>query len=102
MPAVYIFASDRNGTIYIGVASNLLGRIHLHHTGALDGFTKRCDVVRLVWFERHDATEAAIMREKQLKNWRRTWKLDLIEADNPRWSDLAEDLGFKPLPSSRT
>jgi putative endonuclease len=101
-PAVYIVASDRNGTIYIGVTSDLPGRIHQHRTGALDGFTKRYGAATLVWFEMHETMETAIQREKQLKNWRRDWKLELIEAGNPRWIDLAEDLGFAPLPSSRT
>ena len=94
-------ASDRNGTLYIGVTSNLMARIHQHRTKAMDGFTARYDVNRLVWFEMCDTMEAAIVREKQLKNWKRKWKLDLIEAGNPRWRDLAEDLGFDPLsPSS--
>ena len=94
-------ASDRNGTLYIGVTSNLMARIHQHRTKAMDGFTARYDVNRLVWFEMCDTMEVAIIREKQLKNWKRKWKLDLIEAGNPRWRDLAEDLGFDPLsPSS--
>ncbi|MCI4589732.1 GIY-YIG nuclease family protein [Sphingobium sp. BYY-5] len=96
-PAVYIMASDRNGTLYVGVTSDLMGRIFQHRTKAMDGFTARYDASRLVWFEMCDAMEVAIMREKQLKNWRRKWKLDLIEAGNPRWRDLAEDLGFDPL-----
>ena len=94
-------SSDRNGTLYIGVTSNLMARIHQHRTKAMDGFTARYDVNRLVWFEMCDTMEVAIIREKQLKNWKRKWKLDLIEAGNPRWCDLAEDLGFDPLsPSS--
>ncbi|WP_019051456.1 GIY-YIG nuclease family protein [Sphingobium xenophagum] len=100
-PAAYIMASDRNGTLYIGVTSNLMARIYQHRTKAMDGFTARYDVNRLVWFEMCDTMEVAIVREKQLKNWKRKWKLDLIEAGNPRWRDLAEDLGFDPLsPSS--
>ncbi|WP_145201881.1 GIY-YIG nuclease family protein [Sphingobium sp. B2] len=100
-PAAYIMASDRNGTLYIGVTSNLMARIHQHRTKAMDGFTARYDVNRLVWLEMCDTMEVAIVREKQLKNWKRKWKLDLIEAGNPRWRDLAEDLGFDPLsPSS--
>ena len=96
-------ASDRNGTLYIGVTSNLMARIYQHRTKAMDGFTARYDVNRLVWFEMCDTMEVAIVREKQLKNWKRKWKLDLIEAGNPRWRDLAEDLGFDPLsPSYRT
>jgi putative endonuclease len=97
-PAVYILASQRNGTIYVGVTSNLLGRMHQHREGLADGFTKRYGVKRLVWFEPHETMELAITREKQLKNWRRAWKLELIERDNPTWRDLAEDFGFKALP----
>jgi putative endonuclease len=101
-PAVYILASDRNGTLYIGVTSNLLARVHQHRTKAVPGFTARHDVSRLVWFEMHETMESAILREKQLKVWRRAWKLELIETANPVWHDLAEDFGFCPLPSSRT
>jgi len=97
-PAVYILASGRNGTIYIGVTSNLMARIVQHRAGSFGGFTKVYDVTRLVWFEMADTMEGAIGREKQLKNWRRAWKLELIEADNPTWLDLAEDWGFAPLP----
>ena len=97
-PCVYIMASDRNGTIYTGVTSVLPGRIYQHRTGAIEGFTKRYDAKRLVWFEVHETMESAILREKQIKNWRRRWKLELIEKDNPRWRDLAEDFGFDPLP----
>ena len=96
-PAVYIVASDRNGTIYTGVTSHLLGRVYQHRDGAIEGFTKRYAVKRLVWFEAHETMESAIVREKQIKTWRRRWKLDLIEADNPTWRDLAEDFGFEPL-----
>ncbi len=99
-PAVYIVASRRNGTLYIGVTSNLLGRIIQHRTGSFGGFTKQYDVKRLVWFETGDSMDSAIAREKQLKNWQRAWKIVLIEADNPTWRDLAEDLGFVPLPLS--
>jgi putative endonuclease len=101
-PAVYILASDRNGTLYIGVTSDLIARTYEHRAKDIDGFSKRYDVSCLVWFEMHETMESAILREKQLKNWRRAWKIDLIEKDNPLWRDLAEDLGFGPLPSSRT
>ena len=101
-PAVYILASDRNGTLYVGVTSNLIGRVHQHRAKDTDGFTKRYGVARLVWFETHEVMETAILRKKQLKNWRRAWKIELIERDNPPWRDLAEDFGFDPLPSSRT
>ena len=101
-PAAYILASDRNGTLYVGVTSNLLGRVDQHSAKRTDGFTKRYGIARLVWFEMHEVMETAIRREKQLKNWRRAWKIALIEDSNPRWRDLAEDFGFDPLPSSRT
>ena len=97
-PAVYILASWRNGTIYICVTSDLMARIIQHRAGSFGGFTKVYDVKRLVWFEMAATMEGAIGREKQLKNWRRAWKLELIEADNPTWRDLAEDWGFGPLP----
>ena len=93
-PCVYILASKRNGTLYIGVTSDLPGRIHQHRSGTIEGFSKRYDVKTLVWYEVHDEMEAAIRREKQLKKWERAWKLRLIEDGNPEWRDLAEDLGF--------
>jgi len=98
LPCTYILASERNGTIYTGVTSDLLARIHHHRQGTFGGFTKAHNVKRLVWFERHDTMEAAIAREKQIKTWRRQWKLNVIEKDNPIWRDLAEELGFEPLP----
>ncbi|WP_260599671.1 GIY-YIG nuclease family protein [Sphingomonas endolithica] len=98
-PAIYIMASARNGTLYVGVTSNLMARIVQHREGTLDGFTKRHGVKRLVWFQMADTMEAAITREKQLKVWRRAWKLDLIESEKPTWRDLAEDLAFPPLPT---
>ncbi|MEH3158630.1 MAG: GIY-YIG nuclease family protein [Sphingomonas taxi] len=100
VPAVYIVASGRNGTLYIGVTSNLIGRVLQHRAGTFAGFSKRYGAVRLVWFEVADTMEAAIRREKQLKNWRRAWKLELIEAANPMWRDLAVELRLPPLPSS--
>ena len=96
-PTVYILASRRNGTLYIGVTSNLLQRIHQHRGGAFGGFTQKHDVHWLVWFEQHATMEHAIVREKRLKKWERAWKLRLIEAENPDWRDLAEDFGFEPL-----
>jgi putative endonuclease len=107
-PAVYILASGRNGTLYIGVTSDLMAHLHQHRAKEIEGFTSRYDVSRLVWFEMHETMESAILREKQLKNWRRIWKIELIEAGNPLWRDLAEDLGFDsplsstPSSSSRT
>ena len=96
-PCVYILASRRNGTLYIGITSDLIGRIHQHRNEAAEGFTKRYGVKQLVWFEVHEEMEPAIIREKQLKKWNRSWKLRLIEELNPRWRDLAEDFGFEPL-----
>jgi putative endonuclease len=93
-PSVYILASGRHGTIYIGVTSDLMGRLHQHHTKALPGFTSRYDVSRLVHFEMFGDMPNAIAREKQLKAWRRDWKIALIERDNPFWEDRALDLGL--------
>ncbi len=96
-PAVYLLASKRNGTLYIGVTSDLPGRIYKHRNGLLPGFTCEYAVRMLVWFEQYATMEQAILREKRIKKWNRSWKLGLIEAGNPDWRDLAEDLGFKPL-----
>jgi putative endonuclease len=96
-PAVYILASKRNGTLYTGVTSDLLGRLHRHRSGQLPGFSRKYDVKLLVWFEQHSTMDSAIEREKRIKKWNRKWKLELIEASNPTWHDLAEDLGFEPL-----
>jgi putative endonuclease len=87
-PCVYIVASDRNGTLYTGVTSDIARRAWLHKTGVVDGFTKRYGVRRLVYFEFHETMPAAILREKQIKKWRRSWKLELIEKANPQWQDL--------------
>jgi putative endonuclease len=89
---VNILASGRNGTLYIGVTNDLVRRLHEHRTGASDGFTKRHAVTHLVWYEVTPNIEAAIRREKRLKEWQRAWKIDLIEADNPTWRDLYPDL----------
>ena len=98
-PAVYIMASGRNGTLYIGVTSDLMARIVQHRECMFDGFSKRYGVNRLVWFAMADTMDAAITREKQLKVWKRSWQITLIETDNPTWRDLAEDWGFDPLPT---
>jgi putative endonuclease len=87
-PAVYILASKRNGTLYIGVTSNLVKRIWEHKNNMVEGFTKRYTVHRLVWYELHESMESALTREKRLKNWKRKWKLELIETRNPKWLDL--------------
>jgi len=93
-PCVYILASGRCGTLYIGVTSNLIGRLHQHRAGLIKGFTSRYGVVHLVHFEMADTMDAAIGREKQLKKWNRDWKLALIEQTNPDWMDLAIGLGL--------
>jgi putative endonuclease len=90
-PTVYILASKRNGTLYIGVTSDLCSRIAQHRDGSFPGFTKKYDVKNLVWFQYLDSMPAAIEREKQLKEWKRTWKLELIEKTNPDWRDLFAD-----------
>ena len=91
---VYVLASEKNGTLYIGVTNDLPRRVYEHQQGLAEGFTKKHGVKRLVYFERHDAIEAAIKREKKLKHWRREWKLNLIERDNPDWRDLS--VGLRP------
>ncbi|MBP8232185.1 GIY-YIG nuclease family protein [Rhizorhabdus sp.] len=95
-PAVYILASARHGTLYIGVTSDLLGRVHQHRESLIKGFSSRYGVSRLVYYECFDDMISAITREKQLTKWRRDWKLNLIEASNPGWDDLAEGLGLGP------
>jgi putative endonuclease len=85
---VYMLASRISGTLYIGVTSQLIGRVSQHRDGAVPGFTKKHHVHRLVWFEPHPTAETAIRREKQLKEWKRAWKIRLIEAQNPNWDDL--------------
>jgi putative endonuclease len=96
-PTVYILASQRNGTLYAGVTSDLMGRIYLHREGLVEGFTRQYGVKLLVWFEQHSTMEHAILREKRIKKWNREWKLRLIEENNPDWHDLAIDLGFDSL-----
>ena len=86
-PAVYLLASRRNGTLYVGVTSDLLSRFYKHRNGALPGFTRDYGVKFLVWFEQHATMEEAILREKRIKKWNRKWQLDLIEAGNPAWRD---------------
>ena len=91
-PFVYILASDRNGTLYVGVTSDIARRAWIHRSDAVAGFTKRYGVHRLVYVERHATMLDAILREKQIKKWRRAWKLRLIEEANPQWRDLYDDL----------
>ena len=85
---VYILASKRNGTLYIGVTNNLIKRIYEHKNNLVDGFTKKYRVHILVYYEQLNNIENAITREKQLKKWERNWKLSLIEKENPEWEDL--------------
>ncbi len=87
---VYIMASKFNGTIYTGVSSSLVQRVAQHKEGTFDGFTKKYDVKNLVWFEAHENSESAILREKRIKEWKREWKKELIEKENPEWDDLYE------------
>jgi putative endonuclease len=86
--AVYMLASQRNGTLYIGVTNNLLARVEQHKAQGVKGFTQRYKVLQLVWFEQHGDVLEAIAREKQLKGWNRQWKLKLLEAANPEWLEL--------------
>jgi putative endonuclease len=96
-PCVYILASAHYGTLYIGVTSDLMGRLWQHRNNALPGFTSKYGVHRLVHFEMFGDMAHAIGREKQLKNWRRQWKINLINEHNPEWRDLAVGLGFEPM-----
>ncbi len=91
-PAVYILASKRNGTLYIGVTGALWNRVSAHKDGSVPGFTQRYGVKTLVWYEHHHTMESAIRREKQLKEWRRAWKIELIEKLNPTRRDLHDEI----------
>jgi putative endonuclease len=89
---VYILASRRNGTLYIGMTDDLLRRIWEHQNAVVPGFTQKYGIKMLVWFEAHESRESAFQRERRLKKWNRAWKLDLIERSNPEWKDLAGEL----------
>lgn len=89
---VYLLASRRGGTLYVGATSRLAHRVHQHKTGAIAGFTRTYGVDRLVWFEVHGDARSMVVRERQIKEWRRAWKVALIEAENPMWRDLYGDL----------
>ena len=89
---VYILASKRNGTLYIGITSNLIKRIWEHKNNLIKGFTKRYSVHHLVWYELHDSMNSAIEREKNMKEWKRAWKVKLIEESNPKWNDLYDSI----------
>ena len=91
-PVVYILASKRNGTLYTGVTSNLIQRVWQHKNNLVDGFTKQYQVHNLVYYEQHKEMLEAITREKQIKKWKREWKINLIEKDNPQWRDLWGDI----------
>jgi putative endonuclease len=89
---MYILASQRNGTLYIGVTSDLMKRIYEHKNNLVDGFTKEYNVHILVYYKQHHEIEEAIAREKQIKKWNRKWKMRLIEEKNPEWKDLYEEI----------
>ena len=91
-PAVYILASQKNGTLYVGVTSDLAKRVWQHKNNQVDGFTQKYAVHTLVWYEQHASMESAIKREKAIKNWKRDWKIKRIEAQNPDWCDLYSGL----------
>jgi len=91
-PCVYMMASERNGTLYIGVTSDLIARVWQHKNNVADGFTQKYAVHQLIWYEAHQSMESAILREKSLKKWNRIWKLRLIEQMNPEWQDLYNQL----------
>jgi len=97
-PCVYMLARASHSTLYTGVTSDLLGRIHQHRSGAVRGFARHYGIKRLDWFETQETMEQAIIREKRIKRWPRAWKYDLIHSINSTWRDLAEDFGFDPLP----
>ncbi len=89
---VYFMASKRNGTLYVGVTNDLVRRVYEHREGLADGFTKKHGVKTLAYFEQHDDIARAIQREKNIKRWRRAWKIDLIEKANPSWCDLYDTI----------
>jgi putative endonuclease len=91
-PCVYILASRRNGTLYAGVTSNLPARVWQHRNDVVEGFSSRYRVHDLVWFEVHETMESSIGREKVIKEWKRAWKVDLIETSNPYWRDLYPEI----------
>ena len=96
-PCVYLLASQRNGTIYIGVTTRPVQRISQHRTRSVKGFATRHGALRLVRYELFGTMELAIAREKQLERWHRDWKISLIEQDNPEWRDLAPAIGASPI-----
>ena len=91
-PTVYLLASKRNGTLYLGVTSNLMQRVIQHRDGTLGGFINKYDVKYLVWFEQHATIKHPILHEKRIKKWQRRWKIEFIEARNPNWNDLFDTI----------
>ena len=91
---VYILASKRNGTLYIGMTDDLIRRVWMHRESVIPGFTKQHNVTVLVWYEQHASREIAFQRERQMKKWKRAWKLREIEAMNPDWRDLYEEIAI--------
>ncbi len=91
-PCVYILASKRNGTLYTGVTSNLVKRIWEHKNNVVEGFTQKYSIHTLVWYEMHETMDTAIQREKNIKNWKRAWKLKMVEEMNPQWRDSYPEL----------
>lgn len=91
---VYMLASGKNGTLYIGATDDLVRRTWEHRQGVAAGFTRKYGVKTLVWFEPHDTRESALVRERQMKKWNRAWKCRLIERANPAWRDLASEIGL--------
>jgi len=89
---VYILASRRDGAIYIGITNDLIRRVYEHRTKAVPGFTAKYNITKLVWFETYDDPVSAISREKELKKWRRAWKVHLIKQQNPNWDDLYDSI----------
>ena len=89
---VYLMASQPNGTIYLGVTSNLIQRAYQHRSGLIEGFSKKYGCTRLVWYEQHDDIQDARIQEYRMKGWKRAWKLRIIEERNPQWRDLFDEL----------
>ena len=89
---VYIMTNKKHGTLYTGVTNDLVRRVYEHREGLVEGFTRKHDLKKLVWFEPHDDIEQAILREKRIKRWRREWKIQMIQKQNPDWDDLWEEI----------
>jgi putative endonuclease len=89
---LYILASRKNGTLYIGMTDDLVRRVWMHREGVLAGFTKEYGVKILVWYEQHETRESAFARERAMKKWNRTWKIELIQKMSPEWRDLYDDV----------